>query len=543
MGLINFVAAKIADRIEAKQQTAGNEDISKGGVVLGEGECLTDEAIEGLVRPIVISQGELNRHVYILGSTGCGKTVLLREFAYQLVKNGYGLFYIDGKGGPGTIETFHDIWRACVKFGKTDKFAFVSPVKSPEYCETSATWNPLLVFSKEEKVAVHDDAFKRSNNAKAEWYEDLKIDVITKIMSVFELTNMGYTYFDIEAALSGLAGAEELLKLCYNDAGEIIDQNVYMDTFNYVEEWRVSPRDALKNYKGTQMLMRALCSDLLAPLFCSTSPNWDPETALHQGQISFCYFPVMLNRRMMICAMKMLVASLKLALAHLQAYYGRAVKMALIIDEYNSLADGNQLDLFNKARDAGLYVIVAHQTQADLAQDMGSEYFGKSLFSNTTVKIIMQIKDMDTCEYLAKNLGTLPESPWSKLPLIGALFGEEKFIVDPNLLKGQTKFRDGGNTVGGFIADIDGKIWRYTPNKTRTPAFVTRSKIRIGVDIPKIRATYEPARVWEPLDFSKRVFERTHANVTPAGAMKSSPAKGGGKTQPQKKDYGPIKWN
>lgn len=65
---------------------------SEGGTMMGYGHY------RGVRRPVHILREDRRRHVYIIGKTGVGKSVLLEDMAIQDIKNGDGVCFIDPHG-------------------------------------------------------------------------------------------------------------------------------------------------------------------------------------------------------------------------------------------------------------------------------------------------------------------------------------------------------------------------------------------------------------------------------------------------------------
>ena len=78
--------------LKAKTSPVPTEVPQKGGTFLGFGYY------RGIRRPVHISDDDKRRHMYIIGKTGVGKSVLLQDMAIQDIKKGYGVCVIDPHG-------------------------------------------------------------------------------------------------------------------------------------------------------------------------------------------------------------------------------------------------------------------------------------------------------------------------------------------------------------------------------------------------------------------------------------------------------------
>lgn len=78
--------------LKAKSAPVGSEVLSSGGTKIGYGYH------RGIKRPVHIGFEDRRRHVYIIGKTGVGKSVLLQDMAIQDITKGHGVCVIDPHG-------------------------------------------------------------------------------------------------------------------------------------------------------------------------------------------------------------------------------------------------------------------------------------------------------------------------------------------------------------------------------------------------------------------------------------------------------------
>ena len=78
--------------LKAKTAPVPSEIIQMGGTAIGYGYY------RGVKRPVSIGLEDRRRHVYIIGKTGVGKSVLLHDMAIQDIKAGHGVCVIDPHG-------------------------------------------------------------------------------------------------------------------------------------------------------------------------------------------------------------------------------------------------------------------------------------------------------------------------------------------------------------------------------------------------------------------------------------------------------------
>lgn len=78
--------------LKAKTAPVPIEVLHRGGAVIGDGYY------RGVKRPVSIGVEDRRRHIYIIGKTGVGKSVLLQDMAIQDIKAGHGVCVIDPHG-------------------------------------------------------------------------------------------------------------------------------------------------------------------------------------------------------------------------------------------------------------------------------------------------------------------------------------------------------------------------------------------------------------------------------------------------------------
>src|SRR3989339_900742 len=78
--------------LKAKTAPVPIEVLQTGGTAIGDGYY------RGVKRPVTIGVEDRRRHVYIIGKTGVGKSVLLHDMAIQDIKAGHGVCVIDPHG-------------------------------------------------------------------------------------------------------------------------------------------------------------------------------------------------------------------------------------------------------------------------------------------------------------------------------------------------------------------------------------------------------------------------------------------------------------
>jgi len=98
---------------------------------------------EAMEYPILVKDTQMLTHMFVIGTTGSGKTTFLVNILEQVLQLGGGSMAVDGKGDQSVYEAFYNTAIDC---GREDDF-FVINYNVPE---ESNTMNPLLKGSADE---------------------------------------------------------------------------------------------------------------------------------------------------------------------------------------------------------------------------------------------------------------------------------------------------------------------------------------------------------------------------------------------------------
>lgn len=240
---------------------------------------------------------------------------------------------------------------------------------------------------------------------------------------------------------------------------------------NMFSEWDTNPMQFVKNIKGTLVSLQMLSMSYPARILESVNPSFDLLDAVEKQKAVYVLLPTLLAKESMQQIAKMLLSELKTVAGELLTT-GKKAKFLVIIDEFEEMVFPGVKDLFNKAREAGISMVVGHQTVADIEHE-SSEAFAKSLFDNTATKIFMQMKSAKSAEMAAEIVGK-----YRKIPFVSKWIDME-YIIPPEIFMGKNEMYDMGLKVGEAIVKIDASLYRI-----KIPYPEKRNKVKLGVDIP-----------------------------------------------------------
>ena len=431
--------------------------ISHKGLIIGYGENI----LTGKKQIVSIPYDTANRHTYILGATGSGKTVLMRNLAYQVIKDGYGLLFFDMKGSNSGSGPLKDIWLACCEADRMSDFVYLSPIDN---VIPTATWNPLLHGDASLVANKLFDAFYNIA-ANARFYEDVKFDVLLKLVTCAKSTNRPFTFSTLAEALSS---PEKLVQFGNKAQGKEKEMILEM-----AREWKSNPMQFVKNIKGTAVALQRLSMSYPAKIVETTDPTLNLAEAIEKRKVIYCLLPTLLAKESMRHIAKMLLSELKAIAGEILNYSKKKAKYFVLIDEFEEFVFPAIKDIFNKAREAGISMVIAHQTLADINYETESESFSRSLIDNTATKIFLQTNSRESAEYFAGIIGE-----YQQIPILSK-WVKPRYIVPPEILMGKNALYEAGLTVGEAIVKIDADIFRV-----KIPYSHRREKIQMGEDIP-----------------------------------------------------------
>ena len=375
------------------------------------------------------------KHIFVAGTTGSGKTVLLSNFIKSGVSKGYGMFIVDGKGDVGECSMLDITEKFCAEFNKP---LIVINMSDPE---KSAKYNPFGGASDtmcKDMLINMTDWSEEHYKSNAERYiqrlikmlnikgEKLSLRKILEYISTdnFKTLSAEITKLELQTKEEHI-GNIELVKssgkitenagarfatIAESEIGTIVDENG-IDIFT-----------ALKS--GAVILF------VLNPLKY-------PETSTAMGRL------ILIDAKQAISKM-----------------FGNTNKRSFFIfDEINVYASTVLIDLINKSRSAGVTCIPATQSLADL-EAIAGESFKQQIIENCNNYVVLRQNSFASAEEWAKTLGTQETMQMTYQVSkddstgMGTAKKVREFIVHPDEIKAQQ------TGAGVFLSRDSGKCER-----------------------------------------------------------------------------------
>lgn len=381
-----------------------------------------------LYLPLELAKG----HVFILGTTGSGKTRLLEGITTQDVNRGETVIVIDPKGDK---ELADNLRQACIARGEEYRFLYFNPA----FPEKSIRWDPMYTFSRKTELASRvaslipsegqGDAFSAFcfmalNNVVQGLIMLKKRVTLMEIRPYLETTPEGLAlrcaedYFsvvapqwreDLEGHLKRAKNQEKrflALKKYYYDKVRDIKANADLEGLLTMGEHDRTHYQ--KMITSLLPIMTQLTSSELGPML---SPSYDDteddgmpivNSASVIEKKSVVYLGLdSLSDNTVSGAIGSIILSDLAAVAGERYNYGDELhRVNITVDEAAEVLSDRLIQLLNKTRGAKYQLRLATQTIADITDRLGSVHKMNMTLGNTNNTIALRTKDPDSQEYI-----------------------------------------------------------------------------------------------------------------------------------------------
>lgn len=408
-----------------------------------------------LGRAVIVTYMELNHHLFIVGTSGAGKTVVLLNFAESGIQHGIPAIIVDGKGD---IELINKVRRLCQKYGR--KFYLFSINGHPDTCR----WNPLAAGGPTElkdKLIGTTDWSEPHYKYEAERYLQalfrllqvlgIKPDLptIARLLDPDEAKRLAGQISDPELraellrelkAGKTIAGlANRIAVLANSEIGHLFrDSKSQM-----VAEARVSPGvvsdllNLVENQPGIPPLNR-----VFEPGRGEAPEVLDLNKAIAEGAVVLFSLNSLRFKEFSQIIGRLIVNDLRTVISRRYDRQSREPVLA-IFDEFHVFASLQVVDILNQSRGAGFCTVIATQSLSDL--DIVDPNVTGRVVENCNTFVIMRQNDPKNAERLAQVIGCLDnmartvqvqETPFIDFPTgLGSLRETKEFIFHPDEVK------------------------------------------------------------------------------------------------------------
>jgi conjugal transfer pilus assembly protein TraD len=376
----------------------------------------------------------LNQHIFLMGAPGSGKTRGLEVLIEQAVRRGDAVVVIDPKGDEGLLDRTYD---SAVRHGRGTQFrVFALP-----YPRRSARYNPLESFVSPSDVA------------------DRICSIMPKRGDSEAFRNFAWQFASIVAtAINRLGEKVSLAKLenyCFHNAWLLVrrmiqkfcptlpqspDIRILLNSYRqhcmgqkktFVEiDQMIAMASIDQEYFGKiagslRTILAKLTSSSIGYLLCPEDVPL-PETLRGKDEPPVLSWKSIDNEGLVVyfflgslIGPDSASATARMALADLMSFVGRKYafdaasdfgkrRLTVIVDEVADALAPESVNLLNKARGAGLSVVMAGQSLADLEVALGSAADARRALANVGSFLTLRAANPDDAKFFSEKVGVRP---------------------------------------------------------------------------------------------------------------------------------------
>ncbi len=403
---------------EKKEEVAGNAMLQ--GVGAGE------------PRDLFIPNALLNQHLFVLGAPGSGKTRFLELLIEQAIGRGEAVVIIDPKGDERLLDRAFDASRRHGRAGSFRTLALPYPYQSARY-------NPILHYARPSEIADRI-ALVLPRGGKSEAFRDFAWDIVNIIASAVHLAGEEMTLAKLNTYCFhdtwGLV--RKLIRGACPGAPNSMDRDVLLQYYqNQYQSTRqaIPELDALINLAAQRPDHFAKISSALRPILGKLTTRGigyllcpgdveAPEGTVPAGNTGdLSWEQVDANRLIVYFFLGSLIGEdtasgvARMALADLQSFIGRKYAyqaqsqfspMTVVVDEVADALASESVNILNKARGAGLSMVLAGQSLADLEVALKSHTDARRALANVGSFVTLRAANPEDAKYFSDKCGSRP---------------------------------------------------------------------------------------------------------------------------------------
>jgi len=382
-----------------------------------------------------MTDNNLNYHTQVIGGSGAGKTNLLKVMIEDRVRRGHGVIFFDFKADMALQDWMTGLSESS---GRRDDLMMIS-MSDPK---VSHTYNPLQYGSETEITSQIMNSLTWSES----FYRDVAESGLMIIIKAFcYRRDQGGKSFFLNDLYSFLTDASvrmdvlaEILNLSY-------PERFKSDLRRVIEELSNSKKD---NYQGLINQISKIMNSTAGEIVSGTpgiEAEFNFKDAIRERKIAYLFMnSLKLKETASIMGKLMLMDLMKTVGSIYDDRNFIKQPLTLIIDEFASFATPDFGEFIEKARGAGIGVIVAYQSRQSLNSIEGD--LALKLNENTATKVVFQVQDSEDAEWFCGLLGTQKVEKETHQAEEGFFFGDtktgmksvrevEEYVVHPNELK------------------------------------------------------------------------------------------------------------
>jgi hypothetical protein len=352
--------------------------------------------------PVVISYEDLMRHMFVLGQSGVGKTVLGNFVMQQHISNGGGVIFVDGKMDVKNLAAIH---AACVWAGREDDLLVINPGNP----EMSNSYAPLLDGDPDE-VAARILLLNPSTDSSpgADFFKQAANQGLLVLVAALKKAGLAYNAIDLSILLMNQK-ALTYLENRVPPSSEKTNLSLFLDQYRVTNKEGVSSID-MKRLKETFGGIGGRLFTFGTGKFGQVMNTYSPEVnlfeAVKQKKIIYVMLPTMGKDNAAMNFGKIFIGDLRTTISWLQAMPDEEKPWPpcmAFCDEPGAYISDSWNRMFEQSRSAHVFFIPSPQTIANL--EAISQELREMVFGNTWTKVFFKIGTMESAEFAAEIIG------------------------------------------------------------------------------------------------------------------------------------------
>ena len=379
------------------------------------------------------------KHIFIAGTTGAGKTVLLSNFIKSACSKQYALLIVDGKGDTGEGSLLEIAKKFCAEYKRA---LYVINMNEPSQ---SVKYNPFVNAN----ATIIKDMLINMNDWSEEHY---KVNTERYIQLLARLLILDGKIISFSVIIEHLQSDKiiELLKRLVEYEKITKDEHLkYKKTFE----------DGSKIIEGAAARFATLQESEIGSIF--DVEGIDIYQALKEKAVILFVLNPLLYPETSSALGRLILIDAKKAVSKM---FNSKSRKFFILDEFNAYCSPVAVDLINKSRSAGVCCIPAVQSLADLEFE-GNDKLKTQVLENCNNYVVLRQNAFTSAEEWARTIGTREtlEMTYKIDELESTKTGSAKsvreFLVHPDEIKG---LKDGEAV---FVSKGTNKVERIKVNK------------------------------------------------------------------------------
>ncbi len=376
----------------------------------------------------------LNQHVFLMGAPGSGKTRGLELLIEQAVARGDAVVVIDPKGDEGLLDQAHESAR---RHGRAKDFR----VLALPYPYQSARYNPLGDYVSPSDIAdrVASILPKRGDS---EPFRNFAWQFVSTVAAGLDRLGEEISLAKLENYCihnTWLLARRLIRKLC-PEVTQVQDLQGLLDAYREycLEHGKTFPEvDALidmasldREYFGKisgslRTILSKLTSRSIGYLLCPRDVE-APKGVTREGEAPVLSWRSIDNDRLVVyfflgslIGQDSAAATARMALSDLMSFLGKKYayeeasgfsrnRLTVVVDEVADALAPESVNILNKARGAGLSMVMAGQSLADLEVALGSAADARRALANVGTFLTLRAANPDDARYFTEKVGVRP---------------------------------------------------------------------------------------------------------------------------------------